>query len=161
MRITAQEEYGLRCLVSLARAERAGEPSRTIEGIAAEQGLSDANVAKLLAVLREGGLVASVRGRSGGYALARPADEIRLDEALRVLGEPLFSMECFCEKFSGIESVCVNERGEDACGCAIRPVWRALSILVERTLADLRLSDLLLTESMLEGRLKRLLAATA
>ena len=73
MKITAQEEYGLRCLLRLAQSESG---SLTLPEVAAAEGLSVAYVAKLMAVLRHAGILDSVRGRSGGYTLARPADEI-------------------------------------------------------------------------------------
>ncbi len=157
MRISAQEEYGLRCLLSLARAAREGSASRTIEGIAQEQGMTTANVAKILAVLREGGIVDSVRGRTGGYALARSADEIRLSEAIAVLGGPLFNVDCFCEKFTGSGEICVNAVVASAPdGCSIRPVWNALGVLVDRVLSEVRLSELLVTEQGMETRVSEI-----
>src|SRR4051794_351979 len=87
MRISAQEEYGLRCLLRLAKAESG---SLTLPEIAAAEGLSVPHVAKLMSVLRQANMVDSVRGRSGGYRLARPAEEIGLGRLLLVLGEPLF-----------------------------------------------------------------------
>ena len=89
MKITAQEEYGLRCLLRLARVE-ADQPPLTIPEIAAAEGLSAPYVAKLLSVLRQAGLIESVRGRDGGYRLARPPAEVRLGAVLLALGEPLF-----------------------------------------------------------------------
>src|SRR5581483_9250551 len=88
MKITAQEEYGLRCLLRLARA--AEGQSLTIPEIAAVEGMSGPYVAKLLAVLRQKGLIESVRGRAGGYRLARPPSEIAIGSLLLVLGDPLF-----------------------------------------------------------------------
>jgi len=88
MKITSQEEYGLRCLLQLARAE-AGH-SLTIPEIASQEGLSHPYVAKLLAVLRQAGLIESVRGRAGGYRLARMPVAVTLGTILKVLGEPLF-----------------------------------------------------------------------
>ena len=79
MKLSDQEEYGLRCLLQMAR--RAGE-SVTIAELARLEGLSAPNAAKILRVLRRGGLVRSTRGQSGGYLLARPAGEINLGEAL-------------------------------------------------------------------------------
>ena len=84
MKITAQEEYGLRCLLRLARAEDG--QSLTIPEIAAAEGLSVPYVAKLLSVLRQAGLIESVRGRAGGYRLARPPAEIGLGSVLLVAG---------------------------------------------------------------------------
>ena len=75
MKITAQEEYGLRCLLRLARVEP-DQPPLTIPEIAADEKLSVPNVAKLLSVLRQAGLIESVRGRTGGYRLARPPADV-------------------------------------------------------------------------------------
>jgi Rrf2 family protein len=103
MKISSQEEYGLRCLLRLARAEEAA-PSLTIPEIATGEGLSAPYVAKLLAILRQGGLIDSVRGRLGGYRLAQPANAIRLGDVLRALGEPLFAESAYCERHKGTET---------------------------------------------------------
>src|SRR4051794_25568289 len=88
MKITAQEEYGLRCLLKVAQTP-AGE-SLTLQEIASAEGLSVPYAAKLLSVLRQGGFLDSVRGRSGGYKLAMPPVSIGLGSLLLTLGEPLF-----------------------------------------------------------------------
>src|SRR5437899_11384930 len=87
MKITAQEEYGLRCLLRLAKADSG---SITLPEVAAAEGLSVPYVAKLMGVLRHAGVVDSVRGRSGGYKLAQAQDEIGLGSLLLVLAAPLF-----------------------------------------------------------------------
>src|SRR5262245_66626616 len=97
MKITAQEEYGLRCLMHLARCGG----SLTVPEIAQAEGLSPAYVAKLLAVLRQAGFVESVRGRAGGYHLARPPGEVRLGRVLLALGEPLFDDPGYCGRPAG------------------------------------------------------------
>src|SRR5437763_12591725 len=102
MKITSQEEYGLRCLIRLARADDGR--SLTIPEIAVAEGLSGPYVAKLLAVLRQAGLLDSVRGRSGGYRLSRPSAEITLGTVLRVLGEPLFEEPAYCQQHAGTET---------------------------------------------------------
>src|SRR3954470_15511369 len=86
MKITSQEEYGLRCLLQLARAQG----SLTIPDIAAAEGLSVPYVAKLLSVLRQAGLIDSERGRTGGYRLAGAPADVSLGQVLLVLGERLF-----------------------------------------------------------------------
>src|SRR6516162_10837833 len=102
MKVSAQEEYGLRCLMRLAQA--GVDHSLTIPEIAVAEGLSGPYVAKLLAVLRQAGLIESVRGRAGGYRLARPAADIRLGAVLRVLGEPLFADPEYCQRHAGTEA---------------------------------------------------------
>src|SRR5437870_13785346 len=117
MKITAQEEYGLRCLMRLAQAEG---PSSTLPEIAAAEGLSVPYVAKLLSVLRQGGLIDSVRGRSGGYRLAEVPADIHLGAVLMVLGEPLFDDPGYCQRHAGTETngSCVHHGS-----CTLRALW--------------------------------------
>ncbi len=98
MKISAHEEYGLRCLVQLARAEMDGE-SLTLNQIAEREGLSVANAGKLMWVLNKARLVQSQRGTKGGYTLARPANDIRLNEVIRILDED--TADRFCETHAG------------------------------------------------------------
>src|SRR5438445_6609464 len=118
MKITAQEEYGLRCLLRLARA--GGGQSLTIPEIANAEGLSVAYVGKLLAVLRQAGLIESERGRAGGYRLGGTPAEIGLGSVLLALGEPLYDDPSFCQRNAGTETNgnCVHR--DD---CTLREVW--------------------------------------
>lgn len=145
MKITAQEEYGLRCLLRLARQPH-GE-ALTIPEIAAAEKLSGPYVAKLLHILRQEGLVASARGRTGGYTLARPADEISLGQALAVLGEPLFDDPGYCERHHGTEQdgLCVHTTD-----CAVRAVWRSLGDMITQVLDRVSLAELVAPESAME-----------
>jgi Rrf2 family protein len=142
MKITAQEEYGLRCLLRLAHANR--EQSLTIPEIASAEGLSVPYVAKLLSVLREGGLIVSERGRSGGFRLAAAPTEVGLGSILLVLGEPLFDDPSFCERHAGTESEgnCVH-RGS----CSLRSLWRSLEQWMRGALDRITLNDLLQQEA--------------
>ena len=78
MKISSLEEYGIRCLSQLARSQR----KLTIGEIAAAEGLSLENAAKILARLRTIGLVTSLRGKEGGYLLARPPEEIAVSQII-------------------------------------------------------------------------------
>src|SRR6266446_5777399 len=104
MRLTAQEEYGLRCLLQVARQP---DTAVTTPEIAEREGLSNAHVHKLMRLLRRGGMVKSVRGRKGGYQLARPAEQINVGAALASLGDSLSSTE-FCGEHAGNERTCVR-----------------------------------------------------
>ena len=99
MKITAQEEYGLRCLLRLARVRE--EQYLTIPEVAAAEQLSVPYVAKLLSVLRQAGLVDSERGRTGGYRLAGSPADISLGQVLLVLGDRLFDEPAYCQKHAG------------------------------------------------------------
>lgn len=150
MKITSQEEYGLRCLLRLAHAEEG--QSLSIPEIAAAEGLSVPYVAKLLAVLRQAGLIDSVRGRSGGYRLARSPGKIQLGAVMMALGEPLYDDPGFCQKHPGTETEgnCVHLGG-----CTLRELWQTLELWMRRALDKITLADLLQGE----GRLTELLRA--
>ena len=83
MKLSAQEEYGLRCLLRLGREGEGA--SLTISELSHREGISAPNVAKLMRVLRRGGYVRSTRGKEGGYTLARPPEEINVLEVVQSL----------------------------------------------------------------------------
>ena len=93
MKLSAQEEYGLRCLLQMA--SRGDGASLSIPEISRAEGLSVPNVAKLMRLLRIAGFVKSVRGQSGGYSLAKPSKTILVGDVLEALGGKLFG-EKFC-----------------------------------------------------------------
>src|SRR3954452_4185107 len=133
MKISAQEEYGLRCLVQLANL-RDGE-SLTLPQIAEREGISAANAGKLMWLLNKAGFVNSTRGTKGGYFLARPAGAIHLSEIIKVLDEEVLSAHC--DSFSGVMEKCVHT-GD----CGIRPVIVGLHEIVENALSRITLAQL-------------------
>jgi Rrf2 family protein len=139
MKVSSQEEYGLRCLLQLARLE-SDHASLTIPDIAAAEGLSGPYAAKLLSVLRQAGLIESVRGRMGGYRLARPAAQITLGSVLSALGEPLFDDPGYCQRHAGSESHgnCVHHNG-----CSLRALWQTLEQWMRHALNEITLADFL------------------
>src|SRR5262249_26464902 len=145
MKISAQEEYGLRCLLQLARAERDGE-SLTLAQIARLEGISVANAGKLMWILNKAGLVQSQRGTKGGYTLARAASQIHLNEVIRVLDND--TVEKHCQSYAGVLEACVHT-GD----CGIRPVIVELHQVVDSALAEITLSKLLGTEAKVDAML--------
>ena len=97
-------------------------PERRSPEIAEREGLTQAHVHKLMRLLRRAGLVESVRGRNGGYQLARPAEQINVGHALASLGGRLYSTS-FCGQHTGNERTCV--RNAD---CSIRSLWIAIKM---------------------------------
>jgi len=145
MKISAQEEYGLRCLLQLARAELKGD-SLTLSQIARREGISGANAGKLLWILTKAGLVQSQRGIKGGYRLAKPASEIRLNQVIRVLdGE---RADSHCKSYTGVLEACVHT-GD----CGIRPVIVELHQIVDNALSEITLSQLLGSEAKVDAAL--------
>src|ERR1044072_1529035 len=148
MKISAHEEYGLRCLVQLARAE-VDDESLTLNQIADREGFSVANAGKLMWILVKAGLVQSQRGANGGYTLARPAAEIRLSEVIRILDED--TVDRFCQTHAGVLDVCVHTSD-----CGIRPVIVGLHEIVQSALAEITLSELIGTEANVDARLHQI-----
>lgn len=138
MKLSAQEEYGLRCLLRIGARGDGG--TLTIPEISRAEGISPEYVAKLMRILRRGGLVTSARGATGGYTLSRPAVHITAGEALTVLGGRLFESG-FCERHAGAESLCTH-----SIDCSLRSLWRALQSAVDQVLTKITLKDLLSTE---------------
>ncbi|HMQ46080.1 MAG TPA: Rrf2 family transcriptional regulator [Saprospiraceae bacterium] len=135
MKISAQEEYGLRVLL------RIGESDQT-EGLSIAQlsdmeGMSSAYVAKLTRNLRLAGFIQSTRGQKGGYILAKPADEIMLNEVLKSLGGTLYD-ESFCKDHSGVYAICTN-----SVSCSVRSIWKLLQLAVDHVLTQISLEDIL------------------
>ena len=147
MKVSAQEEYGLRCLLQLAPL---GEGEyMTLTQIAEREGISVANAGKLLWILSKAGLVISIRGTKGGYRLAREASEIHLDEIIKVLDEDVLASHC--KSYTGLLDACVHTGN-----CGIRPVIVGLHDIVQKAMASITLAQLLGTESNVETTLHQI-----
>ena len=133
MKISSQEEYGLRCLVQLADLP-VGE-ALTLPQIAMREGISVANAGKLMWLLNKAGFVSATRGTKGGYSLARPAGEIRLSEVIKVLDED--QIAAHCDGYKGILERCVH-KGD----CGIRPVIIGLHEIVQNALSQITLAQI-------------------
>lgn len=145
MKVTAQEEYGLRCVLQLARNH--GHEPLVSRVIAEQEGLSIDYVTKLLMSLRRAGLVQSVRGTKGGFVLTRRPDAITVSQVLQALGEIVQSNQSqLCEHFPGQLSACIHL---DACG--IRPIWMILAQYIARVLDQITVADLLKDEVQVMG----------
>ncbi len=147
MRITAQEEYGLRCVLQLAMQPE-GAPL-TVREIARREGLSAAYVEKLLHLLNRAGLTRSVRGQSGGYCLSRSPEEISLGEVIRALGGFASDAE-ICNHFTGNLECCAH-----LSNCGIRPLWR-VAFYIQGLLDRIPLSALLHDEQKVERHLREM-----
>jgi Rrf2 family protein len=142
MKISAQEEYGLRCLLQLA-ALKNGE-SLTLPQIAEREGISVANAGKLMWLLNKANFVKSTRGTKGGYVLSRAAEEILLSEVIKVLDEDEINRHC--EGYTGILEKCVHKGG-----CGIRPVIVGLHEIVQEALSQITLAQLVGDEAKVDA----------
>lgn len=131
MLLSTKSRYGLRLLVCLAR--RYGDGLLAVDDLSASEDISGNYIHLLLASLRGSGLVRSVRGRSGGYELSRPPDEISLLEIVTALEGHHLLVEC--------------GKQPDLCGrsssCSTRRVWRKVADAMEDILRNMSLQQLL------------------
>ena len=130
MRISSRCEYGLRAMVYLAtRDEQRPVP---LPEIAQGESIPAPFLERILARLRDGGLVRATRGVSGGYQLARSPATIAVGDVVTVLEGPLSLVGCVPD-----DAGC--ERSES---CASRTVWRRLDRAITGALNGITLEDL-------------------
>src|SRR3954454_702346 len=139
MKLSANEEYGVRCLVRLAYAGFEGG-NVTIPEMSQAEGVSPAYAAKILRVLRKAGFVKAARGKDGGYTLARPAEAIVIGDVMDVLGGRIFESS-FCDSHAGQAAICTR-----SVDCSVRSLWRAVQVSVDQVLSKATLRDLLQNE---------------
>lgn len=95
MRLTKQTNYAIRIMMYCAANN--GNLSQIPE-IAKAYGLSELFLFKILKPLTKNGFVETVRGRNGGIKLAKPADEVRLSDVVRITEDNFNMAECFSEE---------------------------------------------------------------
>jgi Rrf2 family cysteine metabolism transcriptional repressor len=108
-------DYSLKALLMLAERYPGSEPSR-VEEIAASQGIPENYLRRLLIELKRGGLVASQKGPSGGYLLARSPSRISMADVLEIVEGDYCPVDCLEESGSG-----QCPKGEP---CPMRDIWR-------------------------------------
>jgi Rrf2 family protein len=149
MKITAQEEYGLRILIRIAACKE--KEGMSIPRLSEAEGLSSHYVAKLTRVLRMAKLINSTPGYKGGYILARPANEIIINDVLKALGGVLFDKR-FCGLHAGSLRLCTN-----SVDCSARSLWQMIQVTMDQLLNQITLADLLSTEEESNQRLRLVL----
>lgn len=138
MKVTAQEEYGLRLLIRIAGCR--DEAGMSIPQLSEAEGLSTPYVAKLTRVLRMAGFINSTPGYKGGYMLAKPANQIIINQVLEALGGSIFDKR-FCGTHSGMLRLCTN-----SVDCSVRSLWQMIQFTVDQLLEKTTLHDLVNTE---------------
>ena len=131
MWLSRKGDYGVRALIDLALHDGEGPVQRA--GIADRQEIPESYLDHLMALLRRGGFVRSVRGPGGGHLLTRRPEEICLLHVIESLEGSVAPISCV-------------EDGEDCthnCGlCAQRPVWEEIYQDMRRRLGAVSIADL-------------------
>lgn len=136
--ITQKMKYALKALLVLAdEASRDAPEPLTIEQIARRSGTPKRFLEHILLEVRNAGVIASTRGRSGGYTLIKKPSEVSISELLRLIDGPIAPLPCLSRRAYQRCEDCVDEAT-----CRIRKVfaevfWSYLLIIESLTLADM------------------------
>jgi Rrf2 family protein len=137
---TTKAEYGVRLLVELGRQD--GGVPVSLKSIAENEGLPLAYLERIVALLRKSGFVESTRGAHGGYRLAMPAEDIRMDEVVAALEGAVAPMACFVDDRAGegTRVLCSHHRDGDL--CATKLLWTRVQSGVIKALQQTTLAEL-------------------
>ena len=138
MIFSSKAEYGVRLMVELGR--QTPEQPTSLKAIADAEGLPLAYLEQVVARLRKAGLVMSARGAHGGYWLARPAEEISMDEVVQALEGSIAPMECFVHDHT--ERVLCSHEPDAGRGCATKLLWTRVQGGIIRSLQTTTLAEL-------------------
>lgn len=134
LRVSLKTEYALRALMELAA--RAGDGHIPARQIAQSQGIPLKFLEHQLAALHKAGIIDSQRGASGGCALARPPDKIRIGEVIALFEGPVAAMYCLDE----------HDKHDDQCGqshqCGLQELWMRVDVAVRHVLETTTLADI-------------------
>ncbi len=139
LKLTRQADLGIVLLTILARkgvtlsAKELAESSRS----------SPSLVSKILKILAREGLLQSTRGQTGGYRLARTAEEITVAEMIRALEGPIAL------------TACVDGGGgcDQECWCPVSANWRLINDALETAFSSVTLSAMAGSPAQLSGLL--------
>lgn len=132
MKLSTRSRYGLKAVVDLAVYY--GEKPVTLSTLASLQGISEAYLEQLLRALRKAGIVDTVRGAAGGYALCCAPAELDVGRVLGALEGSTALVDCVSTRE---EASC-----ENACTCSARPLFLKLQARINDVLRDTTIADL-------------------
>lgn len=135
--ISQKTKYALKALMVLGDQRALGGPPLRIEEIARLSGAPKRFLEHILLDIRNAGIIASTRGRTGGYALTREPSQVSLSELLRLIDGPMAPLQCLSRK---AYQRCEDCTDEDT--CRIRRIfaevfWSYLVMIDSLTLSDI------------------------
>ena len=130
MKLSTKGRYGTRALLDIA-INGNGRPV-LLKDIAQRQQISLPYLEQLVAPLRVGGLIRSIRGTKGGILLAKPAEEIKLSEVINLLEGSTALVDCVDDA-----NLCSRSRF-----CATRDIWAELKTAIDGVLEPTTLRNL-------------------
>jgi Rrf2 family protein len=142
MKISTQSRYGLRALFDIAY--HSAGLSTQVKDISARQAISPRYIEQIFQKLKKAGIIRSIRGPSGGYYLARKADEVSVGDIVRATEGDIQLVHC---AGPGKDPGKACDRMEK---CVVRSVWTEASERIMTYLDSVTLQDLC-KEAQLKG----------
>lgn len=126
MKLSVKSDYAARAVLGLAR-HYGEEKALKVEELAKAHGVPANYLVQILIDLKSRNIVRSVRGKEGGYLLARPPAEITLGEVLRTVHGPLFDTSALTDA---------------QCPSELRDAWKKLQDTVDQAADSITFQDL-------------------
>ena len=131
MKLSTRGQYATRALLDLALHQ--DEAPVLLREIARRQQISQRYLEQLVTPMIAAGVIISTRGPKGGISLAKPPEEIRLDEIIQLLEGTVAPVECvnnpeFCQRSTS---------------CATRDIWEEVKVAINGVLKSVSLRDLM------------------
>jgi len=139
MKISTKGRYALRVMIDLAQHN---DDYTSLREISDRQEISLKYLEMIVSVLNKAGFVMSLRGKGGGYKLAKPAHEYTVGSVLKLTEGSLAPVACL-------------EHEANTCGragqCITLPMWRHLDRLIDDYLQSVTIEDLISGQKELAG----------
>lgn len=132
--LTKKAKYALKAALHLARREADG--SVLIADIAGAERIPKKFLESILLTMKNHGILVSRKGRGGGYALARPADQVSFGEIVRMMDGPLAPVQCVSVTAYRTCEECASEKS-----CEIRAVMKRVRDAISEVLDATTLAD--------------------
>jgi FeS assembly SUF system regulator len=130
LRISKMTDYAVVVATHLASSEG----PHAARDLAVQTQIPEPTASKVLKTLARAGVVISQRGAKGGYALARPPEQIGVHEVIEAIEGPIAVTECSDETN---DSFCEYEPN-----CGVRANWQRINVAVHKALSEITLADM-------------------
>ncbi len=132
MMVSTKGRYALRVMIDLA--EHNTGDYIVLMDIAKRQNISEKYLEGILATLSKGGLVFALRGRGGGYKLAKAPESYTVGSILKLTEGTLAPVACLEEE---------GKACDRAAECRTLPMWQKLDKMIDDFFEGITLADLL------------------
>lgn len=133
MQINTLARYGMRAVVRLALITGDDNRLASVKQIAEIEHISPKYLETIFALLKKNNILTAVKGKGGGYKLARPMNKVTSLEILEALGGKVGPVDCVINS-----NFCNNDPGT----CTVSPLWCDLHVLIRDFLSSRTIADI-------------------